>query len=151
MIDAPSYAVGWQEPVYIPDPAAGGSFTYTADGRYYERVVALSFTLTTSAVVANRFAQVYLEDTNGAIITSVPCGGVVVASETLNVFLTNDAPSYSNGASGGTFGLIPAILIPPGWKWVCTVFSEDVGDTVTDIVVLVQRFPNDATSIVAGE
>jgi hypothetical protein len=149
MTDAPSYAVGWQEPVYIPNPAAGSSFTYTADGRYYERVVALSFALTTSAVVANRFAQMYLEDTNGTVITSVPCGATVVASQTLDVFLTNDAPSYSNGASGGTFGLIPGILIPPGWKWVCTVSGQDAGDTVTQIVALVQRFPNDAAVISA--
>jgi hypothetical protein len=110
-------------------------------------VVALSFALTTSAVVANRFAQMYLEDTNGTVITSVPCGATVVASQTLDVFLTNDAPSYSNGASGGTFGLIPGILIPPGWKWVCTVLGQDAGDTVTDIVLLVHRFPNDIESI----
>lgn len=147
--DAPSFAVGWQEPVYIANPAAGNGFTYTADGRYYERVLAVTFNLVTDAVVANRFAELFLQDTNGNDITSVPCGGTVVASSTLNVFLTYDGPSYSGGVTGGTFGKMPNLLIPPGWKWVLTVFGMDAGDTVNSIVVLTQRFPTDAAVVSA--
>jgi hypothetical protein len=147
---APSYAVGWQEPVYVKNPPAGQAFTYTADGRYYERVIAVTFNLVTSAVVADRFGELFLEDTNGTIITAVPIGGNVVASSTLNVFLTADAPSYSGGGSGGTFGKLPDVLIPPGWQWVLDVFSMDAADVVNDIVVLVQRFPSDTAAISAG-
>jgi hypothetical protein len=149
MIGAPSFAVGWQERVLIPPPPAGQAFTYTGDGRYFERIIAVTFTLVTSVVVANRLAQMVLQNTDGVVITAAPGGGAVVASSTLNVFLTNDAPAYSGGISGATFGKIPDILIPPGWKWVCQVSGIDVADQLSNIVVLVQRFPNDAASISA--
>ena len=149
-LGALGYQVGWQERLVLPNPPAGQGFTYTVDGRYYERILAVSFNLVTSAVVANRFVEAFLEDTNGTIITSVPCGGTVVASTTLNVYLTYDGPSYSGGNSGGTFGKITDMLLPPGWKWVFVVFSEDAADQVNSIVVTVQRFPNDAAQISAA-
>lgn len=149
LLGAPSFAVGWQEPIYIPNPAAGNAFTYTVDGRYYERVLAVAFNLVTSAVVADRFAELFLMDNNGKNITAVPCGGTVAASTTLNVFLTADAPSYSGGNSGGTFGKLPDLLIPPGWKWQLDVFSMDAGDAINDVVLLVQRFPSDTIAVSA--
>lgn len=144
LLGAPAYAVGWQEPVYVAKPAAGAGFTYTVDGRYFERMVAVSFQLVTSAAVANRFPQLFIQDTNGVAITSVPCGAVVVAGSTLTVSLALNAPSYANSASGGSFGYMPDLLLPPGWKVVLTVFGEDVADQVSNVVLLVQRYPNDA-------
>lgn len=150
LLGAPSYAVGWQERLLLPNPAAGQPLTYTVDGRFYERLIAVTLTLTTSVVVANRFLQFYLQDNNGVTVTSAPGGGVVVASSTLNPFLTYDAPSYSNGASGGTFGKIPDVLAPPGWKWVAQVFNMDAADQISGAVLLVQRYPNDAVEIQAN-
>lgn len=149
LLGAPSYAVGWQEPVYLGNPPAGQGWTYTVGGRYYERVLSVSFTLATSAAVANRFGQLFLEDTNGTVITSVPMAGTIVASSNVNVNLQLRAPQYSNASSGGTFGFIPDLLIPPGWKWVLTVFGQDVADQVSGIVLLVQRYPNDTAAISA--
>lgn len=148
--DAPEFGVGWQEPVYLPNPAAGAGLTYIVDGRYYERVLAVTFTLVTSAVVANRFVQLYLLDTNGKIITSIQGAGTVVASTTVNVFLMLRAPTLSNGPSGGSFGFLPDLLLPPGWKWQITVFGEDAADQISAVVFLVQRFPNDAAAVTAG-
>jgi hypothetical protein len=150
LLGAPSYAVGWQERVLIPNAAATAGFTYKADGRWYERVIAVTFNLVTDAVVANRFAELFLQDADGVVVTAAPVGSTVVASTTLNVFLTADAPSYSGGGAGGTFGKMPDMLIPPGWKWVCQVFSADAGDQLTGIVVTTQRFPSDAVEIQAN-
>lgn len=150
LLGAPSYEVGWQEAVYIPNPAPGAAFTYTVPGRYYERLLAASFGLTTSIAVANRFAQFYLKDINGNVITSVPCGGVVAASTTLGVNLFAGAPAFASGTSGGSWGAIPDLLVPPGWQWSLTVFAEDVADQVTGIILLVQRFPNDTIAIPAN-
>lgn len=143
LLGAPSYVVGWQERVIVPNPPPGQSWSYTADGRYYERVITATFTLVTSAAVANRFPQLFLFDNNGVEVTSVPVSGTIVASTTLNVKLQQLAPTYSNGVSGGSFGFLPDILIPPGWKWSLTVFGEDAADQLSSIVLLVQRYPND--------
>lgn len=150
LLGAPSYAVGWQEPVSLAKPAAGAGFTYKANYGNFERVVAVSFQLVTSVVVANRFAQLLLNDQNGVTVTSVPCAGTIVASSTVNVNLVIRAPSYANGASGGVFGFIPDLLIPPGWSWVMALFGADAGDQVSSVVVLTQRFPNDTASITVG-
>lgn len=151
MTGALSYQVGWQQPLYLPNPAAGASWAHTVDGRYFERALAITFTLVTSAVVANRFAQLYVLDTNGNIVTSVPAAGVIPASTTVNVFLSLGNPTLSNSTSGGAFGFIPDLLLPPGWQWKLNIFNEDAGDQVSATVLLVQQFPNDATSITAGE
>ena len=151
MTDAPSYAVGWQEPVYVPNPAAGADWSHTVDGRYWQRMVAVTFSFNASAVVANRLIVMELVDTNGVTIIEVECGGLVVAGSFLSVNLTADGPAYDVGAAGHSYGYIPGFLVPPGWTWKTNTAGIDVGDTFDGIVLLVQRFPNDATSIVAGE
>lgn len=150
MVGAPGFAVGWQEPVAVAVPAAGGQWAHKVDGRYLTRLLAVTFTLVTSAVVANRFPAVNLTDNNGRLITSVPAGGTVVASSTLNVFLTTGAPAYAFGASGGTFGFLPDLLVPGDYSWGSAVSGMDAGDQLSGVVLLVQRFPNDAASIPAG-
>lgn len=149
LVDAPSFAVGWQQPIYVPNPAVGQNWKHTVDGRYSERLLAATFVFTADAVVGDRFPAMNLVDTNGVIITSVPAGDSVVASSGLSVFLTLHGPAYSFGASGGTFGFIPDILVPPGWAWQSSVAGIDPGDQLSAIVLLVQQFPNDATSISA--
>jgi hypothetical protein len=151
MTGAFGYEVGWQQPVYLPNPAAGQNWVYKADGRYYTRVLAMTFVLQTSAVVANRFPQVQLLDTNGAVITVVPAGGTVVASSQLQNYLTVHSPGLSGGSSGGSFGFIPDLLIPPGWTWQSQIFGIDPGDTITGGVLLVQQFPNDSASFTVSE
>jgi len=146
---APGFAVGWQEPVTVVTPAAGAQWSHKVDGRYFTRVLAVTFTLVTSAVVANRFPAVNLTDNNGRLITSVPAGGTVVASSTLNVFLAAGAPAYAFGASGGTFGFLPDLLVPPDYSWSSVVAGIDVGDQLSGITLLLQRFPNDAATISA--
>lgn len=150
MIDAPSFAVGWQEPVYVPNPAVGGQWAYTVDGRYCERLLAVTHVFTTSAVVGNRYPAVNLADVNGRVITSVPGGGPVVASSVKPCYLTGGGPAYGDSVPTGVYGFIPDLLIPGGWSWQSSVLGMDAGDEFTGVVLLVQRFPNDATQITAG-
>lgn len=149
ILGAPSFGVGWQQPVYLPAPPAGQGWKRKVDGRYYERVLAISFNYVADAVVANRFLQAFVEDNNGAVITSVPCGGTVVASTSLNVNLALHGPSYANSPSGGSFGYMPDLLLPPDWSWSVQVFGADAADQISNIVMLIQQFPSDAAAISA--
>jgi hypothetical protein len=150
MVGAPSYAVGWQEPAYIPAPAPGTSWAYTVGGKWYERVVSLYFVFNASGVVANRLIVLQLQDTNGAVICEVQAGGLITAGVFFAATLTSDAPGFDTGAAGHTYGYIPGFLIPPGWKWVATVAGMDAGDAFANIVMLVQRYPSDAVEIQAN-
>jgi hypothetical protein len=147
---APSFAVGWQARTIVPAPAAGAQWQRVTDGRYFERVLAITFILTTSAAVANRFPVVQLVDHAGSVVTTVPAGGTVVASSTLNVNLAVGAPAYSFGAAGGTYGFLPDLLVPPGWSWQSATAGMDAGDAYSLVSVLSQQFPND-TAIITAE
>lgn len=149
MNQAPGFAVGWQDRVVVPAPAAGANWKYTVDGRYYERVLAVHFTFNTSAVVANRFPVVALTDNNGFIVTSVPGGSGIAASNGVITDLVVGGPAYNLGNTGNAFGFLPDLLVPPGWIWQSQTFGIDVGDAYTGISLLVQRFPNDAAVVSA--
>jgi len=150
LLGAPGYAVGWQEPAYIPVPAAGAGWSYKADGRFLTRLLAATFTLVTSAVVANRFPALALTDQGGKVMAAVPAGGTVVASSTLTANLAVGGPAYAFGTSGGTYGFLPDLLIPGDWSWTLSIAGEDAGDQVSGITLLVQRYPNDTAMVAAG-
>lgn len=149
MMGALGFHVGWQEPVYIPAPAAGANWSFTGDGRYFTRVLAITNRFATSAVVANRFPSMQLTDTNGVVISSVSAGGSIPASTSVTPYLMVGGPAYANGNVGATFGFLPDLLIPPGWVWQSSAANLDVGDQFSNVVLLVQRFPNDAAVISA--
>ena len=151
MADPPGFAIGWQEPVFLPVPVVGAQWSYTVDGRYYERVLALRFMITTSAVVASRNPVVVLADVAGRTTAVVPAGQNVPASTLLTIDLAVGSPGLAGGAAGRTFGFLPDLLIPPGWSWSSAVGNGDPGDQLSGVSLLVQRFPNDAAAIVAGQ
>jgi len=147
MVNAPGYAVGWQVPVYLPDPAAGAGWSYKVDGRYYERVIAVTFTFNADGVVANRLMVLQLLDQDGRVIIEAQCGNPVAAGSFLTVNLVSDGPGYDTGGAGHSYGYVPGFLVPPGWSWSLFTESFDAGDQITDVVLLVQRFPSDTVEI----
>lgn len=151
MVNPPGFAIGWQEPVYIPNPPVGQVWSHTADGRYYERLISARWTLTTDAVAVTRLPRLQLLDTNGVVMASVAAGSGVAASSAATPTLVAGLSVLATGASGDLAGFLPDVLIPPGWTWAATVIGIDPGDQQSGIALLVQRFPNDATSITAGE
>ena len=150
MAAPPGFAVGWQETVIVPDPAAGAVWSHTVDGRWFERLVSARWVLTTSAVAANRFPVLYLTDANGEKVLSVWAGGTITASESKGVNLMDAVSIQSDYGGLETFGPMPNRIVPPGYTWTATVENIDAGDQQSGIVLTVDRFPNDATSIVAG-
>lgn len=147
MVDAPGFAVGWQERVFVPAPAAGAQWSYKVDGRYHERLVAATMVFATSIVVANRFPVLLLTDNNGKVIAEVPTGNSVAASATLTTFLNLHGPAYANGGVGNTYGFLPEIMTPGDWVWGSGVANMDVADQWSGVVLLVHRFPNDAARV----
>lgn len=144
MLGALGHQVGWTERLILPAPAAGAQWKYTADGRYFERILSVGYTFTASAVVGNRFLSVQLTDNNGLVITKIPGGDNVAAAGVPVVWLTVGSALLAQGPNGDTFGSIPDFLIPPGWSWGSQVFGMDVGDQFSQVVLMVQRYPNDA-------
>ena len=55
------------------------------------------------------------------------------------------------GAAFGVPGYLPDLMIPAGWSWSTATSAMDAGDQFDQIILLVQRFPNDAASISAEQ
>lgn len=136
-------AVGWQERVRLPQPAAGGGFTYTVDGRYYERVLSIRFTFDTSAVANTRYGFVGVYDADGSLVAEVQAIATMPEGAEARVNLMVGCPVVSMGNGGDSEGFLPDLLLPPGWSWRARVTAEDAADQFSGVVVLVQRFPTD--------
>jgi hypothetical protein len=150
LLGAPSYGVGWQDVVYLPNPPAGQVWSYTVDGRYYERLLLVRQRFTASAVAANRFPAVDLFGVDGAVVTEVPAGNNVVANGVVTANLAVGGSGYALGSTGGTFGFLPDVLVPPGWGWRASVSGMDAGDQLAGIVLVVQRYPTAPADLIAA-
>lgn len=144
MLGAPSYAVGWQTPVYLPNPAAGAEWSYTVDGRYYERLISARWRLTTSAAAGDRAPVFRLADADGNVVTSVAAAGLVAPSTVIDINLFPGLSALSTFTATTTWGFMPDMMIPPGWSWSVVTGSLDAADQESGIVLVVQRYPNDA-------
>lgn len=151
MASPPGFAIGWQEPVYLPNPAAGAEWSYTVDGRYYERLISVRFTFTASAAVADRFPVVHLADANGRVVAGYWAGSGIKAGVVQTVTLSPGNQVVSNYGPADVFGFLPDLLVPPGWVWSSSTAGLDVADQISAITLVVQRFPNDTATISAGE
>lgn len=123
----PGLRRGFTSLVKPPAPAAGSSFLYTVSDQYYERIVALTFGLTTSAAVANRSVAVNYQDADGFTFTQVPVWSVINASMTLSAFgdLSGVSPvgapesliNYSSAAAPGAGATITFVTGVPAGNW----------------------------------
>jgi ligand-binding sensor domain-containing protein len=147
MVDAPGFAVGWQQPLYLPAPAAGQPWVHTVDGRYFERLISATFSITTDVVAGSRFPLLRLFDSNGKLAAMSSIGALVAASSSMLVSMNVRSQPFAIAGSGETAGLIPDLLVPPGWTWSACQTDIDVGDQVSGAVLIVQQFPSDAVAI----
>lgn len=141
---------GMTQLVKPANPAAGASFTYKVDPAFWERIVAVTFQLVTSAAVANRSVVLQYQDQDGFTFTQVPVWQVANASMTQSAFgdlsgvspvgapesLINYAAVAAPGA-GATIVFVSAI--PPGnylVQWTVEVSGTLAAGTDNDNVRL---------------
>lgn len=97
--------IGLTQLVIPAAPAAGSNFTRATPADYWERLLAVSFTLATSASGVYRYPWLQFADGNGNNILKVPAGHAFYLSQTAqlqlcqNPFLT-PAPDYTVSGYG---------------------------------------------------
>lgn len=93
--DPPLNRRGTFYPFKVPAVTAGNNFTWTIDGGYWERLLALSFSFTASATPDNRAVTWQLTDGDGAIFNQVQVLPLVTASQTATGVLDFTIPVTS--------------------------------------------------------
>lgn len=121
----------WSDP---DSPAAGANYTRVVGGTHYERIIAATVTLTTSATAANRFVSLDFINARGTTYCRNAAGVVVTASTTNQVFHWNSARTVGEWAPGTPI-LCPLMLafLPPAFKVQITVDNIDTTDALTAV------------------
>lgn len=130
----------FSEVVTVADPAAGVGLTYTVGSKYYERIASLSFTLVSDGNAANRQVAVTINAVTYGVIATVAAGGVQAASLTRTYTFLKGFTS-SNAVAGSAFvAPFPDIFLQPEWTVVVGIGSVQVGDQISLVRLLVERF-----------
>lgn len=122
-------------------PAAGAEFTIKAPGQGLWRIISLSFTLATSAVVANRRVALLADDQTDVYFAAA-------SSVDLTASLTTRVSAFGGAAATGVVGGAINIALPrdglplqPGHRLRSSTLNLDVGDQYSAIRALVQEYP----------
>lgn len=136
-------ALGIQEPFSLPNPAAGANATFVVDGRGLRRLTSIVFTLTTSAAAANRYAHISFLGGDG-LAYCVNAAAVVVTANSTQRFAGQLSRTVGEWAAN-TDVLFPLanVFVNPGDSIIVRVTGIDVGDTLTSIRGVMERFPLD--------
>lgn len=132
-----------RELVPIDNPAAGGGFTRTIDGRYTVRPLALHFRLVTDANAGNRTVFVQYTDTNGVAFASMLAPVNVAASTTIDFSFWRGLgqPDWI-GTTPIVVPLLDAFLLP-SWAIVVSIDTVKAGDQISRVRLYQEEFPTD--------
>lgn len=135
-----THGLGFPESTLLAKPAAGGGLTYQISSRYWERLSALSFTLTTDGNAGNRTVLVLIEDQDGRVVAASSAGGTQAATLTRTYSFVDNASTA--GAVAGTVFIAPLWdgFLRPGWRVVVVIDTVKAGDQLDNVVVTRERF-----------
>ena len=124
---------GVRNVINVTNPGAGNEWSILLGQGYYWRLLCGQATLTTSAVVANRFPGIQLFDSNVNLFT-LEVQAAVVASTTVTVTYVGGVVATPTVVNTPDF-LIggPAMWIEPGYTLRSVTPGKDPGDAYTAI------------------
>ena len=129
------------------NPAAGSSLSTNLDPRWRHLYTLILFTLTTDANAANRYVTVEAEDIDGNPFW-VNGASVTVSANSTQRFVgqLNRGTAEWNTNTDVFFPLAP-VLLDGATNFKINVANIQVGDTITLIKLVSQRFPTADTSL----
>lgn len=126
----------------VPNPAAGADAIMPNPGDFVSRTLCATFTLTTSAVVANRGVTIEVSDGTTTFFRS-GASFVQAASTVRNYGLIASGADFGDA---GTIFHIPiptnGLIILPGFQARTRVVNIQAGDQISAIGSLFEVFPN---------
>lgn len=132
----------FQQLIGITGMVPGGGVTHKVDGAFYEEVINAKAFLTTDATAGLRSTLLFLTDSNGSIIFTMPSAGTQPPSTFRTYNYTNSLTVPANDTVGETIGgPTPRILLMPGWTLNIAVRGVGAGDLFTAVFLVVNRIP----------
>lgn len=132
----------WVEIARLAQPAAGANGTRRIPGETYERLDAVRFLLTASAVAGNRFVSVDYLDGDSTVIARVQSTTAVTAGTAVAFTFGVGLTLATSGGTGEQLLPLLDIVLPPGCRFRVTIGNIDVGDQITNILLTLTRIPS---------
>lgn len=141
-IVAPSYTWGrgYAQLSVVPIPAAGSAAKLTIPGTAFQRLLAAHFTLTTSAVVANRFPRVSFVDGDGTVRARFTTSVAVVAASVVTYTFAVNQGDHSHVATGDGYSSIPDMILSSGYGVLFDAAGLDIGDQISAVDIFMDWF-----------
>ena len=136
------YAVGrgTVEEFSIAAPGAQTNLSRTTAQGYWERYISLFVILTTDANAANRVLALEFQDGDGNVVGGTTNGVLQTATNTFRYYFMLGGGITTAAASARQLAPLPYLFVQPSWKLVSNVAAFQVGDTLTAIRGVVERF-----------
>lgn len=135
--------------VDLTAPSASG-FDIEIGTQYYERPIALTFKLATSATAATREVTLQLLDPSGVPVAAMPVGSTQAASLT---FTYSFQAQLSNASPVASLVVISPLFnwtLPSSYTMVVGISNVQVADQITDIRYYRDRFSTDPADYTIG-
>jgi hypothetical protein len=140
----PGLRRGTTELLSVPSQPATPLYTRWVPSEYYERILALNFTLTCSATSGYRDIALQFNDQNGVIVGYVPVGGQVTASSVTQAFGSIQAPQQLQYAT--TIAGYGSVTTPAAGATVCSISNLGTSQYQANWIIELEGTPS-ATDI----
>ena len=127
---------GQRRDLIVANPAAGKDWELTFPGGFRYRLLLVSWTLKTSAQVAERGPSLQVKDGDGNVRLQVADTGVTAASKTARISVGRGLSSQAS-SSGTAFTMAaPSVLFEPGWSLSSLTINLQTEDQLEAIRIL---------------
>lgn len=130
---------GTVETFSIANPAAAGNFTRQTGQGYWERYIAITFTLVTDANAANRQVSIEWLDADNNRLTGTTAPVFEIASTTFRYYGYLNANANSTSVALRQNFSLPWLFLQPGWSITSNINGVQAGDQISAIRGVVER------------
>jgi hypothetical protein len=125
--------------------STANAFSYSTPGQYYDLIVTVGATLSTSASVVNRVADLVLFDQSGGRLWSSPAATAIPASSVGTYTWSSSATTAFSVMDGVadylSFSPIPSTVLLPGYNLVLANRGMATGDTWDNVALVIIHVP----------
>lgn len=124
-----------------PQPVAGSGFTVPVPESQHQTLIAVSFRIVTSAVVATRGPFVQVTDGSSVALVTVASGYSVTASSTADYTFAVGLSEWDSVGVQAASGGLPPLVLGEGDSILVGVSAIDPGDQISRIRIVLDQTP----------
>jgi hypothetical protein len=127
--------------ISLPQPAAGGGFTFRPAGAVVTEIVAVTFRLVTAVAVANRIPAVEWRTSDGIPFALVGAPFAQAANLTTDYSFAADSAQFGAASAARVGGPLPCLHLDNTMTVVIGVTAVAVGDQMSRVALAVREWP----------